>query len=85
MCGGEKVLSNHINNLKSNIDKSYILKSGNQQEKYITKTKDGKYFPDALINAVIFQDKQQAEDVAQMLNTNGQQVSVLEIQDRTKW
>lgn len=79
------MFSNHLNQPQSNIEKSYILKSKTGLEKYIAKARDGTYYLSILTEAETFENKNEAESVANMLKNNNQQVEVLEIQDRTRW
>jgi len=77
--------SNHINKTKANIDKSYIIKSNSGIEKYISKTEDGQFIPSELTKAAIFENRREAEQVANILEQNGHSVEIMEIQNRTRW
>jgi|GEM_PF-2474944 len=76
---------NFINPRQANIDKSYILKVQKELEKYIEKTSDGKYVPSQLINATIFENYEKAKQVADMLNQEGHDIEIVEVQNRTRW
>ena len=76
---------NNINYLQSNLKKSYILKVENQLEKYIARNEEGDLFPTVLIKASVFDDKSEAEKIANQLSSDNQQIQVLEIQDRSMW
>ncbi|WHH59254.1 hypothetical protein [Petroclostridium sp. X23] len=75
----------HINPKQSNIQMSYIIKSKVDHERYVSKSNDGNYFLSTLTKVYPFDNEQEANKVANMLNNDSQEVEVLQIQNRTMW